>query len=135
VSANTSALELWEQAQATYNNGSPVSSENGVGRAIAVNGADQQVDMDDQGHFVVCGVARGRPIHLRYMEGMRFADTTIVVGDTLLHPMEWRPVLPPSRPNSFEPSAIEWNGSISHSRRPGSASRSDSSSRTSRPVF
>ena len=126
--------------QATYNNGSPVTSENGVGRAIAVNGADQHVDMDDQGHFVVCGVARGRPIHLRYMEDQRFADTTIVVGDTLFHPMEWRPVLPPPKPNSLDLSGMERKRPIkdlsaSRSRRPGSVSRSDWASRSSRRVF
>jgi len=93
--------------QATYNNGSPVTSENGVGRAVAVNGAEQRVNLDDEGHFVVCGVARGRPIHLRYMENERFADTTLVVGDTLLHPVEWRLILPPPRPNPLKTPDVE----------------------------
>jgi len=91
--------------QATYNNGSPVTAENSTGRAIAINGAEQRVDLDDQGRFVVCGVARGRPIHLRYAEGDRFADTTFFVGDSLLHPMNWRVFLPPTRPNN--PDSLE----------------------------
>ncbi len=84
--------------QATYNNGSPVTAENSTGRTIAINGAEQRVEMDDHGRFVVCGVARGRPIHLRYIEGERFADTTFFVGDTLLHPVDWRIVLPATSP-------------------------------------
>ena len=86
--------------QATYNSGSPVTAENSTGRPIAINGAEQRVDMDDKGRFVVCGVARGRPIHLRYVEGDRFADTTVFVGDTLLHPVNWRVILPGARPNN-----------------------------------
>jgi hypothetical protein len=93
--------------QATYNNGSPVTSENGVGRAVAVNGAEQRADLDDEGHFVVCGVARGRPIHLRYMENERFTDTTLVIADSLLHALEWRPILPPPKSNPLETSDVE----------------------------
>jgi hypothetical protein len=96
--------------QATYNNGSPVTTENDVGRAVAVNGAEQHVDLDDQGHFVVCGVARGRPIHLRYAEKERFADTTVIVGDTLLHPVQWRPILPPLGSNPLDASGVEPEG-------------------------
>ena len=107
--------------QANYNNGSPVRSENGVGQPVTVDGSEQRIKPDDQGNFVVCGVARGRPIRLRYSEGERFADTTVVVSDTLLHPMQWRPALPPPRPNPLEISSIEpddpigeigdvWNG-------------------------
>lgn len=108
--------------QATYNNGSPVTAENDVGRPMAINGAEQHVDLDDQGHFVVCGVARGRPVHLRYGEKERFADTTIVVSDTLLHPVQWRPVLPPLKSNPFETSDVEPDEPIGElvdvSRRP-----------------
>lgn len=88
--------------QANYNNGSPVTAENGVGRPMAINGAEQRVDLDDEGHFVVCGVARGRPIHLQYMENQRVADTTFIVADTLLHPVDWRPTLPPLKPTGFD---------------------------------
>jgi len=98
VGAARSTGRVVARWQATYNNGSPVASENDVGRAIAINGAEQRVDLDDHGRFVVCGVTHGRPVHLRYMENGRFADTTIVVADTLLHPVEWRPILPPQRP-------------------------------------
>jgi hypothetical protein len=93
--------------QATYNNGSPVTVGNDVGRAVAVNGAEQHVDLDDQGRFVVCGVARGRPIHLRYSEKERFADTTIVVSDTLLHPVQWRPMISAPKSNPFETFDVE----------------------------
>jgi len=98
--------------QANYNNGSPVTSENGVGRAVAVNGAEQRVDLDDEGHFVVCGVARERPIHLRYMENERFADTTVVVADTLMHRLEWRPMVSPPKRNPLEIPGIEPNDPI-----------------------
>jgi hypothetical protein len=80
--------------QATYNNGSPVTAENSTGRTLAINGAEQRVDIDEKGRFVVCGVARGRPIHLRYVQGDRFADTTFFVGDSLLYPVDWRVSLP-----------------------------------------
>ena len=93
--------------QANFNNGAPVVAENGVGRPVAINGAEQRVNLDDQGHFVVCGVARGRPIHLRYAENERVADTTIMVSDSLLHPIEWRPVLPPPKSKPFETSMVE----------------------------
>ena len=98
--------------QANYNNGSPVTSENGLGRAVAVNGAEQRVDLDDAGHFVVCGVARERPIHLRYMEGERFADTTVITADTLMHPVEWRPMVSPPKRNPLEIPGIEPNDPI-----------------------
>ena len=89
--------------QANYNNGALVTSENGVGRPVIINGAEQRVDMDDAGHFVVCGVARDRPVYLRYMEGDRFADTTFVVRDTLLHAVDWRAVVPPAKPPADRP--------------------------------
>jgi hypothetical protein len=81
--------------QANFNNGNLLTSENGVGRQVAINGAEQRVDLDDEGHFVVCGVTRDRPIHLRYMENQRAVDTTVVIKGALLHPVEWRLVLPP----------------------------------------
>jgi len=81
--------------QANFNNGNLLTSENGVGRQVAINGAEQRVDLDDEGHFVVCGVARDRPIHLRYTENQRTVDTTVVIKGALLHPVEWRLVLPP----------------------------------------
>jgi hypothetical protein len=62
----------------------------------------KRVDLDDAGHFVVCGVARERPIHLRYMEGERFADTTVITADTLMHPVEWRPMVSPPKRNPLE---------------------------------
>jgi len=81
-------------------------------RAVAVNGAEQRVDLDDAGHFVVCGVARERPIHLRYMEGERFADTTVITADTLMHPVEWRPMVSPPKRNPLEIPGIEPNDPI-----------------------
>ena len=93
--------------QANYNNGALVTAENGVGRPVVINGAEQRVDMDDQGHFVVCGVARGRPVNLRYLEGDRFADTTFIVGDTLLQPVHWRAVVPAPTPTDPGNSGIE----------------------------
>jgi hypothetical protein len=107
VGASRPAGRIVARWQAGYNSGSPVASDKDVGRTIAINGAEQRVDLDDQGHFVVCGVARGRPVHLRYMENQRFTDTTIFVGDTLLHPVEWRPILPPHTPESLDLSVIE----------------------------
>jgi hypothetical protein len=127
--------------QATYNNGSPVTSENGVGRAVAVNGAEQRVNLDDEGHFVVCGVARGRPIHLRYTENERFADTTLVVGDTLLHPVEWRLILPPPRSNPFETPDVESGAPIgepfdvSRTPRRGQESEFTEIKRRGQPAF
>jgi hypothetical protein len=127
--------------QAGYNNGSSVASGNDVGRAIAIKSAEQRVDLDDQGHFVVCGVARGRPVHLRYMENERFADTTIFVADTLLHPVEWRPILPPPTTRSFDFSVVERNDFSRDATKPptwrrrGSVSRAGSASLSSRRVF
>jgi hypothetical protein len=94
--------------QANFNNGSSVTVENDVARALAVNGTTQQIDLDDQGHFVVCGVARGRPIHLRYAEKERFADTTLIVPDSLLHAVEWRAVLLPPKPNLSRLPVSHW---------------------------
>jgi len=98
--------------QATYNNGAPVTAENDVGRTLAINGVEQRVDLDDEGHFVVCGVARERPIRLRYMEGERFADTTVFVADTLMHAVEWRPMVSPPKRNPLEIPGIEPNDPI-----------------------
>ncbi len=76
--------------QATYNNGSMVEL-NGSGNAptAVVNGAQQAVDLDDRGRFILCGVARERPVHLHVVTSEGFADTTIVVRDSVLQTVEW----------------------------------------------
>lgn len=77
--------------QATYNSGNPVPVDGVVSRAVSIDNATQEIDVDDRGHFVVCGVARDRPIQLRFFHGNMTADTVVFVRDSLMKTVEWRP--------------------------------------------
>jgi hypothetical protein len=80
--------------QATFNGGSPVfvagDSPSGA-RGVSIDNATQDIDLDDEGHFVVCGVARDRPIHLRFSHDNATADTIVFARDSLMKTVEWWP--------------------------------------------
>ena len=66
-----------------------ISAVTGVG----VHDSKVDVPVNDGGRFVICGVARGRPIHLRLVlgSGDGIADTTTSVRDsTPTHSFTWR---------------------------------------------
>ena len=55
-----------------------------------INGG-QVTTADRLGRFVVCGVAMGRPVKLRFSQGAVAADTTFRIGVGPLHSVDWRP--------------------------------------------
>jgi hypothetical protein len=61
---------------------------------------ETETELDDEGRFVVCGVARERPVRLQLRQGSaRLADTTVrVFTSGLTMPVVWR-VGPPSPPH------------------------------------
>jgi len=77
--------------QGNFNGGTPVHVDDGASRSVTIDNAAQDIDVDDAGHFVVCGVARGRPIQLRFVRGGATADTVVFVRDSLIKPVEWMP--------------------------------------------
>jgi hypothetical protein len=77
--------------QADFNGGSPVFVDQVATRSVTIENATQDIDVDDAGHFVVCGVARGRPIALRFLHRGAAADTIVFVRDSLMKTVEWRP--------------------------------------------
>jgi hypothetical protein len=77
--------------QASFNSGNPVPVDQGASHAVSIDNATQDIDVDDRGHFVVCGVARDRPIQLRFLHGNTTADTVVFVRDSLMKTVEWRP--------------------------------------------
>jgi hypothetical protein len=81
--------------QADYNGGSNVDAKGGP---LTITNGNQVSDIDDRGRFLVCGVATERPIRLRLTVGPRFADTTVVVYDSLLKSVDWRPSLSDEHP-------------------------------------
>lgn len=61
--------------------------------AMRINGKRQETPIDDQGRFVVCGIVRERPIHLRLYFGRTdvVADTSITIyHERLTHVLPWR---------------------------------------------
>ena len=58
---------------------------------LAIINGRQTTTTDRLGRFVVCGVAMGRPVTLRFTQGPQRADTTFRVGVGTLHSVEWRP--------------------------------------------
>jgi hypothetical protein len=93
--------------QADYNGGSNVDARGGP---LTITNGNQVSDVDDGGRFLVCGVATERPIRLRLTVGTKFADTTVVVYDSLLKSVDWRPSLtdetpakPIPKPRELEP--------------------------------
>jgi hypothetical protein len=77
--------------QGNFNGGTPVHVDAGAARSVTIDNAAQDIDVDDAGHFVVCGVARGRPIQLRFVRGGATADTVVFVRDSLMKTVEWMP--------------------------------------------
>jgi hypothetical protein len=75
--------------QADYSGLEHADDKVNPGLAI-INGA-QTTTTDRLGRFVVCGVAKGRPIALHFMQGAETADTTFRVGVGTLHSVDWRP--------------------------------------------
>lgn len=81
---------------ADVNRGVPVDA----GRALLVDKASRDVDLDDQGRFTLCGVAPERPIHLRASRGRASADTTIKVPeDSTFKTLRWDPHLADGAPH------------------------------------
>jgi hypothetical protein len=79
--ANTHVIATWQ-------------AEFGIPSVIGVSVTERKVDspVDERGRFLVCGVARRRPIHLQLALGDAdaLADTTIWVYDsTAVHPVVW----------------------------------------------
>jgi hypothetical protein len=77
--------------QGNFNSGTPVHVDEGAARSVTIDNAAQDIDVDDAGHFVVCGVARGRPIQLWFVRGGATADTVVFVRDSLMKTVEWMP--------------------------------------------
>jgi hypothetical protein len=57
---------------------------------VRIDNAEQTSTLDAQGRFVICGVARDRPIHLRLVDGDYTADTVVKASDTQFQQIEWR---------------------------------------------
>jgi hypothetical protein len=65
-----------------------------ISGSVRVDSATQSSRLDRDGRFVICGVARERPIHLHLARGDSAADTTFKIYDsTLVKAVDWRPRL------------------------------------------
>jgi hypothetical protein len=66
-----------------------------VGGGIEAKTTRHDSDVDDEGHFVVCGAPVQRPVKLRVAVGKNvLADTTLLIDKpTITQPVEWK--LPP----------------------------------------
>jgi hypothetical protein len=70
---------------------SRTDTKNGmISGGMRIDNAEQTSTLDAQGRFVICGVARDRPIHLRLVDGDYTADTVVKASDTQFQQIEWR---------------------------------------------
>jgi hypothetical protein len=64
-----------------------------AGGSVSIQNVERSINLDNEGRFLICGVATERPIHLRLLQSSGIADTTITSYEPLLKSFEWRPVI------------------------------------------
>jgi hypothetical protein len=58
--------------------------------SVQIQTRDQTSDVDANGRFMLCGVPVEQAIRLRFQQGDRTADTTVVLRDTISASVRWR---------------------------------------------
>ncbi|MDB4874873.1 MAG: hypothetical protein JWM41_1319 [Gemmatimonadetes bacterium] len=76
------------EVRGTWQAGYAVTGNN----VVVISSLQQHSTVDDRGRFVLCGIARGRPVRLRVSRGAAFADTSVTMSDSIeLESIDWRP--------------------------------------------